>query len=80
MAEKFENIEGVGVVVDDILVWGETKEQHDARLIQVLEQAQAHHLTLNKLKGKRLVGHIHTQQGKFKKKTEPIKPYNKEQL
>ena len=33
----------VEVVVDDILVWGETEEQHDARLIQVLEQAQAHH-------------------------------------
>ena len=58
MAQIFEDIEGVEVVVDDILVWGETEEQHDARLIQVLEQAQAHYLTLNEakctLKGKRL--------------------------
>ena len=38
MAEMFENIEGVEEP-DDILV-GETEEQHDARLIQVLEQAR----------------------------------------
>ena len=39
MSEMFEDIEGVEVVVDDILVWGTTEEQHDARLMQVLERA-----------------------------------------
>ena len=39
MSEMFESIEGVEVVVDDILIWGESEEQHDARLIQVLEKA-----------------------------------------
>ena len=28
----FEDIEGVEVIVDDILVWGSTVEEHDARL------------------------------------------------
>ena len=46
----FENIEGMEVVADDILVWGETDEQHDARLMQVLERARARHLTLNEAK------------------------------
>ena len=33
----FEDIEGVEVIVDDILVWGSTVEEHDARLERVLE-------------------------------------------
>ena len=33
MSEMFESSEGVEVVVDDIVVWGESEEQHDARLI-----------------------------------------------
>jgi len=50
MTEMFEDIEGIEVVVDDLLVWGETEEQHDARLIQVLEQARARNLKLNEAK------------------------------
>ena len=38
------------VVVDDIIVWGENKQQHDARLVQVLEKARHHNLKLNKTK------------------------------
>jgi len=30
----FEDIEGVEVVVDDILVWGENEQQHEVRLIK----------------------------------------------
>ena len=30
MSEMFEDNEGEEVVVDDILVWGTTEEQHDA--------------------------------------------------
>jgi len=37
----------VEVVVDDLLVWGETEEQHDAKLIQVLEWARVHNLNFN---------------------------------
>jgi len=40
MSEMFEDIEGVEVVVDDILVWGENEQQHDARLSQVLERVR----------------------------------------
>ena len=29
MSEMFEDIEGVEVVVDDVLIWGETENQHD---------------------------------------------------
>ena len=39
MSEMFEDIEGVEVVVDDMLIWGETEEEHDARLEQVLKHA-----------------------------------------
>ena len=29
MSEMFEDIEGVEVVIDDVLIWGETENQHD---------------------------------------------------
>ena len=48
MSEMFEDIEGVEVVVDDVLIWGETEEEHDARLEQVLKHAQHRNLRLNK--------------------------------
>ena len=50
MSEMFEDIEGVEVVVDDIVVWGENKQQHDDRLIKVLERARLWNLKLNKTK------------------------------
>ena len=46
----FESTEGVKVVVDDILVQSETEEQHDVRLIQVMEQGQADEFMLSKAK------------------------------
>ena len=69
MSEMFENIEGVEVVVDDILVWGESEEQHDARLIQVLEKARVRNLKLNETKCHikqqevSYIGHILTKEG-----------------
>ena len=92
MSEMFESIEGVEVVVDDILVWGESEEQHDARLTQVLEKARARNLKLNETKChiKRqevsYIGHILTKEGlkPDPKKTEAINnmeaPKNKEEL
>ena len=38
MSEMFEDIEGVEVVIDDLLIWDENEEQHNARLIKVLEK------------------------------------------
>ena len=50
MSQMFEDIEGVEVVVDDILIWGENEQQHDDRLIQVLERARHRDLKLNRSK------------------------------
>ena len=40
MSDMFEDIEGVEVIVDDMLIWGETEAQHDKRLRKVLECAR----------------------------------------
>ena len=40
MSEMFEDIEGVEVVVDDLLIWGTTEKEHDTRLGKVLQHAQ----------------------------------------
>ena len=64
MSDIFEDTEGVEVVVDDILVWGTTIEEHDTRLEQVLQRAQERNLKLNKdksqimLKEISYIGHI----------------------
>ena len=50
MSEIFSGIEGVEVIVDDLLVWAENKQQHDERLKQVLESARQKNLKLNKAK------------------------------
>ena len=89
--QMFEDIEGVEVVVDDLLVWGEDEEQHDSRLLKVLERARARNLKLNKDKCIKqheisYVGHILTKDGlkPDPKKTEAItempSPQNKEEL
>ena len=65
----FKDIEGVEVIVDDILVWGSTVEEHDARLERVLERTRKRNLKLNKdksqirLKEISYVGHILSQDG-----------------
>ena len=50
MSEMFEDIDGVEVVVDDVLIWGETEDEHDLRLWKVLERAKQRNLKLNKEK------------------------------
>ena len=50
MSELFE------VVVDDVLIWGETKQHHDARLEEVLKCAQHCDLRINKNKVQRRKG------------------------
>ena len=50
MIDEFGQLEGVEIVADDILVWGETTEQHDARLTALLDKVRASGLKLNKAK------------------------------
>lgn len=38
--QLFDGIEGVGVFIDDVVVWGRSREEHDERLRKVLDQAQ----------------------------------------
>ena len=47
MPQLVEDLDDVECIVDDILVWGETIEQHDKRLRQVLERVRDNKLTLN---------------------------------
>ena len=48
--EIFEHIPGVDTSMDDVLVGGANAEEHDDRVIQVLEAARRNKLTLNWLK------------------------------
>ena len=50
MSEMFDDIDGVEVIVDDLLIWGENESQHDSRLRKVLERAKERNLKLNKKK------------------------------
>ena len=44
MCPILEGIPGCQVYIDDILVWGKTKEEHDQRLRLVFERAREHNL------------------------------------
>ena len=50
MSHLFQDIEGVEVIVDDLVVWGADVEQHDVRLRQVLDRCRESNLKLNKEK------------------------------
>nr|XP_037273535.1 uncharacterized protein LOC119165467 [Rhipicephalus microplus] len=47
MARILEGQEGVAIMIDDILVFGRTREEHDARLSQVLSRLAKAGITLN---------------------------------
>ena len=47
MQQIFDDTDGVKVYIDDLVIWGENKEQHDERLFQSLDQARQVNLTLN---------------------------------
>lgn len=63
------NFDGVAIYIDDILVWGETIEEHNIRLRKVLETAKRNGIKLNKEKCKfalkeiKYMGHIITDKG-----------------
>ena len=47
MSKILEGLEGVVCLMDDVLIFGKDKEEHDQRLKQVLERIQAANVTLN---------------------------------
>ena len=69
MSEIFEDIVGVKVIVDDILVWGRDVPELDARMKQVLDRAREANLKLNRKKCQvrkaevHYVGHLPTKDG-----------------
>ena len=73
MTEMLEGIPGtesiVGAIVDDILIWGSSTDQHDTRLRQVLDRAREFDLKLNSKKCQvrkdqvPYVGHLLTSEG-----------------
>ena len=69
MIRQFGDIEGVEVVVDDLLVHGKTEDEHNERLIKVLKKAREINLRLNKQKCRiglpevNYVGHLLTGEG-----------------
>lgn len=42
----FEHLPGVETMMDDIVVWGSTREEHDARVKGVLELARKSNLKI----------------------------------
>ena len=69
MCEIIEDIEGAEVIMDDILIWGRTLEEHDRRLKQVLDKARKYNLKHSKNKCKfrkkevTYVGHVLSDKG-----------------
>ncbi|XP_060079959.1 uncharacterized protein K02A2.6-like [Ylistrum balloti] len=69
ITEMVSDLEGTEAIVDDILVWGTTKEEHDHRLQRVLERAREYNVKLGQDKcviGQTevtYVGHLLTKNG-----------------
>jgi hypothetical protein len=69
MSELIDDLDGIEVMVDDILVWGTTQEEHDKRLEKVLERAERRNPKLNKDKSQiskpaiHYLGHVLTKEG-----------------
>lgn len=65
----FERVDGVEPYLDDFLIWGSSKEEHDQRLHQVLKIAEQAGLKFNKSKCKfglteiKYLGHIFSANG-----------------
>ena len=68
-SQFFGDLDGTEVIMDDILVWGRTQEEHDERLRKVLQRARDRNITLNRKKCKvglsevNYVGHVLSSKG-----------------
>ena len=92
MSQMVEDIEGAESIIDDILVWGATVEEHDMRVKRVLEKAKQYNLKLSRSKCEirrselKYVGHLLTQDGvkpdpeKVRAVQSMNKPENKQEL
>ena len=69
MTDIFGDIEGVEVVVDDLLIWAENDEQHDTILRKTLDRARQRNLKLNRDKSQikqdkiSYIGHVLSEEG-----------------
>ena len=69
MSTALEGLEGVVCLMDDILIHGKTREEHDKRVLATLERLQKYGITLNKEKcsfstdSVRFLGHIVRREG-----------------
>ena len=69
MNELLEGLEGVEVQIDDIIVFGSDKAEHDKRLDNVLKRLLHANITLNKakcefgVKSVKILGHIVSSEG-----------------
>ncbi|XP_045764401.1 uncharacterized protein K02A2.6-like [Maniola jurtina] len=67
--QHLEDLEGVDSFIDDIVVWGRTREEHDVRLKRLLERARDIGMRFNKDKCKfgvkeiTYLGHIFDERG-----------------
>lgn len=64
VAQMIEGLDGVVNIIDDLLVWGDTIEEHDQRLHKLLERECEYNLKLNRnkckirTKGIKYLGHV----------------------
>ena len=69
MSELFSNIKGVDIVMDDILIYAPTAEEHDKILVDILKICENNNLKLNREKTKigkdqvEYIGHILSRDG-----------------
>ena len=69
MSALLRDLEGVICLIDDILIYGNTQEEHDERLLAVLTRLEEAGLTLNREKCEfsrrevKFLGHILSQDG-----------------
>ena len=55
ISQILENIDRCGVIADDILIWGQDKEEHNRRLCAVLERIRQANMKLNRDKCKQVL-------------------------
>ncbi|KAK3107438.1 hypothetical protein FSP39_014641 [Pinctada imbricata] len=91
-SQMVEDIPGAEAIIDDILIWGSTKQEHDERLKRVLDKAREYNLKLSPDKCKlrrdsiKYVGHILSSEGvkpdpeKIRAVQSMEKPTNKQEM
>uniref|UniRef100_A0A3P9LFC2 ribonuclease H n=1 Tax=Oryzias latipes TaxID=8090 RepID=A0A3P9LFC2_ORYLA len=92
VAQMIEDLDGVVNIIDDLLVWGDSKEEHDDRLRKLLDRARQYNLKLNRNKcfirtnEIKYIGHTLTDKGlkpdeeKVRAVTELPPPQDKQEL